>query len=806
MNQASEIPLFVGRLASGVKPSVLPGRKKKSTYFPAPDARRPTPNETMPIRNTGAPTFSRLSKILFLLTIFAFAEVPRAQEQSANPRSDMDRKFDSLFELAKKPGTLPEGHPAGGMPPGAVDPEGDVLPDGHPDVNTAGPSNRPIDPMAGAPGHSAMGSLLPKPGPTPPLSVASVTAMEAVPVLHEGRLKPMVTYARHMLLQFSGRTTYLKLSAMQVMAKILFAPEMSGDLKIFLINNPEVAEALGVVPEKNRRYTFAQLEKSLPKLQELAEKANATQEEKRDLIQKEVLRVFGNLVEFVNLTRTFSFALPNQAYKVKLADTRAQLELKPDEARYSFWDLMTSAQAIAKILEGIGTRGEAERTPMEKEIITLSQAMYLNSQALHPSPFRVFPIPPATATAAGIPGWVSPPEIVAVPEQLQSFHKELTAWNAAAGAYRGGNQGNFDAGIKDYLASMENRAYEQLSETRFPLEIAYQKGEPYYWALVIYWFALIGCFIFFLTRKQWIYRGSAWLFLAGYAVHIAGIVSRILIMKRPPVTSLYETFPFVAAVSILAALFIERVNRKKPSAAIGLLSASLLGVILLSIANRYAAEGDTMRMLVAVLNSNFWLSTHVVCVTIGYSACLLAGAIGHVWLIRALWPATLAPGETRDGGKGERLKEISKMVYGTLCFGLLFSFIGTVLGGIWADQSWGRFWGWDPKENGALLIVIWCIIMLHAKQWGYIRNQGMALGSVFGAIVVSLAWFGVNLLNVGLHSYGFTTGAATKLFGYIGAELAFMLIAGIGIKLGWGSKPRIGKGPTASSLGATPAA
>jgi ABC-type transport system involved in cytochrome c biogenesis permease subunit len=551
-----------------------------------------------------------------------------------------------------------------------------------------------------------MGSLLPSAGPTPVLSVPDVKALEAVPVLHEGRLKPMITYARHMLLQFSGRTSYQSLSAIQVMAKILFAPETVGDMRIFLINNPEVAEALGVAPEKSRRYNFSELEKSLPKLQELAEKANGVTDEKRDLVQKEVLRIFGNLVEFVNLTRTFAFALPNAAYEVRLPETRALLQLKPEQTRYAFWDLMMDAQPIAKVLEGIGNRGEADRTPAEREIVALSQAMYMNSQNLHPSPFRCFPIPPAMAAAAGIPGWVSPAEIVAVPEQLQAFRKELDDWASAAAAYRAGDQAGFAKDAGDYVTAMENRAYEQLSETHFPLEIIYQKGEPFYWGLVLYWFALIGCFVYFLARKEWIYKASTWIFLAGYVVHVSGIVARILIMKRPPVTSLFETFPFVAAVSILAALFIERINRNKPSRAIGLLAASLLGVVLLSIANRYAAEGDTMKMLVAVLNSNFWLSTHVVCVTIGYSACLLAGAIGHLWLIRALWPATLRPGETGDGGKGERLKEIGKMVYGTLCFGLLFSFIGTVLGGIWADQSWGRFWGWDPKENGALLIMI----------------------------------------------------------------------------------------------------
>ncbi|MDB5047699.1 MAG: hypothetical protein JWO30_770 [Fibrobacteres bacterium] len=707
-----------------------------------------------------------------------------AQEKSANPGPDMGRKFDSLFESSQNGGAA-AGAAQAGAPMDGSEP---ALPDGHPDVSGDPHGNAGMGPH----GRAGMPSLLPEVGATPASSVAKVGALEAVPVLHEGRLKPMITYARHMLLQFSGRTSYEKLSAMQVMARILFTPELSGDLRIFLINNPEVAEALGVAPEKHRRYTFSQLEKALPKLQELAEKANATADEKRDLVQKEVLRVFANLVEFVNLTRTFSYALPNPIYTVKLADTRTQLELKADVTQYSFWDLMTSAQAIAKILEGIGNRGEADRTPMEREIISLSQAMYLNSQSLHQSPFRIFPIPPATAAATGQPGWISPPEVVAVPEQLQAYHKELSAWGSAAAAYRSGDQAGFDTNVNAYLATMENRAYEQLSETHFPLEVLYQKGEPYFWALVLYWFALLGCFAFFLTRKRWLYSASLWVFLAGYGIHIVGIVSRILIMKRPPVTSLYETFPFVAAVSILAALFIERFNRK----AIGLLSASMLGVILLSIANRYAAEGDTMKMLVAVLNSNFWLSTHVVCVTIGYSACLLAGAIGHVWLIRALVPG--------GADKPDRLKEISKMVYGTLCFGLLFSFIGTVLGGIWADQSWGRFWGWDPKENGALLIVIWCIIMLHAKHWGYIRNPGLALGSVFGAIVVSLAWFGVNLLNVGLHSYGFTQGAATKLFAYCGGELLFMAVAFAGLKLGWGgkpAKPKAGAGPAA--LGAT---
>jgi ABC-type transport system involved in cytochrome c biogenesis permease subunit len=310
-----------------------------------------------------------------------------------------------------------------------------------------------------------------------------------------------------------------------------------------------------------------------------------------------------------------------------------------------------------------------------------------------------------------------------------------------------------------------------MEQSLFALEILKNRLDPLFIATVLFWIAMFAGFLFFLfpsgrAASRWTYRVT-WT-LSGVALFflIASIVARVFIMRRPPVTSLFETFPFVAAVAIALSLFLERRSRQ----GVALLSAALLGTLLLSIANRYAADGDTMQMLVAVLNSNFWLSTHVICITTGYAACVLSGAIAHIRLVRGAWTPHPSPA-TRAS-----LREVDRMVYGTLAFGLLFSFIGTVLGGIWADQSWGRFWGWDPKENGALLIVIWCAILLHAKQWGVIRETGMAAGAVLGAVIVSLAWQGVNLLNVGLHSYGFTTGAALKLFGYIGAEILFLLV------------------------------
>jgi ABC-type transport system involved in cytochrome c biogenesis permease subunit len=173
-------------------------------------------------------------------------------------------------------------------------------------------------------------------------------------------------------------------------------------------------------------------------------------------------------------------------------------------------------------------------------------------------------------------------------------------------------------------------------------------------------------------------------------------------------------------------------------------------------------------MMRAVLDSNFWLATHVTTITIGYSGMFLAGAIAIAWTLRKQFSARMNP---------EVSKSLSGMVYGIIAFSLFFSFIGTVLGGIWADQSWGRFWGWDPKENGALLIVLWCAIILHARWGGYARERGVMTMAIFGNVITSLSWFGVNMLGVGLHSYGFMDKAFWALSAFIGTQLLLMALA-----------------------------
>ncbi len=124
----------------------------------------------------------------------------------------------------------------------------------------------------------------------------------------------------------------------------------------------------------------------------------------------------------------------------------------------------------------------------------------------------------------------------------------------------------------------------------------------------------------------------------------------------------------------------------------------------------------------------------------------------------------------------ERIKSTGRLIFGIVCFALLLSFVGTVLGGLWADDSWGRFWGWDPKENGALMIVLWNAIILHARLGGMIQARGLALLSLGGNVITAWSWFGVNQLGKGLHSYGFTSGITFWLLVFVTSQIAFILV------------------------------
>jgi ABC-type transport system involved in cytochrome c biogenesis permease subunit len=233
---------------------------------------------------------------------------------------------------------------------------------------------------------------------------------------------------------------------------------------------------------------------------------------------------------------------------------------------------------------------------------------------------------------------------------------------------------------------------------------------------------------------------------------------------RPPVTNLYSSALFVGWGSVGLCLILERIYRN----AIGSVAAGMIGFVTLLIAHHLSLSGDTLEMMRAVLDTNLWLATHVVIVTTGYAATFLAGFLALIYVFRGTLTRSL------DKATADSL---SRMVYGIVCFATLCSLVGTVLGGIWADQSWGRFWGWDPKENGAVMIVLWNAIILHARWGGLVKQRGLMCLAIAGNIITSWSWFGTNMLGVGLHSYGFMDAAFYWLLAFVFSQLAIIALA-----------------------------
>ena len=278
-------------------------------------------------------------------------------------------------------------------------------------------------------------------------------------------------------------------------------------------------------------------------------------------------------------------------------------------------------------------------------------------------------------------------------------------------------------------------------------------------------------------------RAAFWLIAVTLVVHTAALVARIYISGRPPVTNLYSSAVFIGWGCVVLGLIIELIYRL----GVGNIVAAAAGFATLLVAFFLSRQGDTFVVLQAVLDTQFWLATHVTCITLGYSTTFLAGCLGILYILRGVATPSLSP---------QVGKELSRMIYGTICFAIFFSFVGTVLGGLWADDSWGRFWGWDPKENGALIIVLWNALVLHARWGGMVKDRGLAVLAVAGNICTAWSWFGVNELGVGLHSYGFTEGVLLALGLFCISQLALIGMGLLPQQLWWSFRSRLEPGNT----------
>jgi ABC-type transport system involved in cytochrome c biogenesis permease subunit len=341
------------------------------------------------------------------------------------------------------------------------------------------------------------------------------------------------------------------------------------------------------------------------------------------------------------------------------------------------------------------------------------------------------------------------------------LHPSVIAFTALGEMYRASDSARFNEVLSSYREWLSNTAPASLPKAR--AEFVFNASEPFYQSLVMYVVVFLLVFVSWLVWPQILNRSAFMVLVVAFAVHTTGLIARMVLQGRPPVTNLYSSAIFVGWMAVLLGLILEHLYRN----GVGSLVAATIGFITLIIAHHLASSGDTLEMMRAVLDSNFWLATHVVCITVGYSSTFLSGFLAIIAIFR----------RRLDRAWDDKLAlSLDRMVYGILCFSTFFSFLGTILGGIWADQSWGRFWGWDPKENGALMIVLWNSMCLHIRTAKMVtRSQFMVL-MVFGNIVTAFSWFGVNMLGIGLHSYGFMDKAFNWLVVFAVTQLLIMAL------------------------------
>ena len=610
-------------------------------------------------------------------------------------------------------------------------------------------------------------------GPLPARAeINSLAELERMVVVENGRKKPLDTFAQNILKQFSGQGKFEGKFAIQWLARVIFDPGASYDDKIFLISNPEVLDSMGVPREEKARarYSFSQLSRGLPKLHQMAVEVSKIPDKERSFIENEIITLFNKLYIYRQLLESFQYFFPYNDFALTDRETLKTLGLPINQRDFSFFDLVGKVNQIQTFIASFKDKNEGEWSAGEKEIVEVSKRMGEWAVEYDESPLIIIPGMAGNLEKETDEKWLSPWDLLLYTYiHGKSPGRQMDVLRDIVFAYHENNQERFDSGVKAFNQLVREQVGGGIRERAISLEIFYNHLDPFYKAEFFYGFSALSILLSFIFIKKWLYRLGFILLGWGIFSHLFGIMTRIYIMRRPPVTNLYETFIFTGLITVLLGMILEFFKKRN----IGILTGSLAGVVMLLIAGKYAMDGDTMGMLVAVLNSNFWLASHVISIILGYSGMVLSGVIGHIYLLQKIF----------RGYKTGLLKNTFQAVYAIQAFGIVFTFLGTVLGGIWADQSWGRFWGWDPKENGALLILLWSAILFHARLAGWIKEIGMAFGTIIGMSAVSLAWFGVNLLGVGLHSYGFTSGVSRGLTIFIAAELTFMVVTGFFIQM-----------------------
>lgn len=569
---------------------------------------------------------------------------------------------------------------------------------------------------------------------------AQASDFSTLPILHDGRLKPVDSFARIHLKLFSGNEHVDNMNAEDWLLDTLFNPADSFERPVFKITSPELLNLLRIKKTRSNLYSLADIAPGLDALNPVIVTLLQKPDEELSKGQKALLDLHTNRILYTQILRSFSMLMP-------LTITPPESLSAKEKDIYSALDLQKARRTAQQKLKSIQSQKGNEfgqYTDEELDIARFVQQMnILESAAQNNVLFRV--IPPQSKDSEF---WLSPWEAL----EIEYTDHTLDEWKAAITAYKNDDQDAMNNAFRSL-----SKVVSGLSRAQLQAEVFYNRIKPF--SVALFFFAVCAFTIatYAIKQKSKLYK-AAWIsFALAFAAIALGLALRIFILGRPPVSTLYESVLFVTFITAGLSLLTEY----KFKNGLSLFGGSMIAFLLIAISGPLAVNPDDKEVLVAVLDTNFWLATHVLIITAGYAACILTALAAHLSLGWIAW-------------KSQSNATLNAFIHSSALLSLMLMSVGTILGGIWADQSWGRFWGWDPKENGALLIILWLIWVLHGKLSGHFKKtDAQALLAGLG-IVVALSWFGVNLLSIGLHSYGFIDGIAYGLISFCAIEIALI--------------------------------
>lgn len=548
-----------------------------------------------------------------------------------------------------------------------------------------------------------------------------------LPVQQDGRIKPLDTIARSSLLLLHGSQSLThqgkKISAINWLLDVMMNSKKAKKIKLIRVENKDLLKLLGSKIEKPTYYSIAELQPYFDELYNLSSQIMSIDEKEQDAFQKATIVLWQQITIYLRLSNSFWIS---------------EIDNIPSEFsafQQSIYNDFKSS-LYPKKANSISIQWFQERYKF------LAKAAY----------FSIIP------SMKGDDQWLNMGEGLLFGINEKYPHLLINQMVNIISAYQK-NSRSFSHLVSNYIDEI-NRFLPNVDK-KIKFEVFYNDLEPFFISTIIYLTVIIVSILSWIFKKDKLRAISFVFFIFGCLLHFFGLFSRMYIEGRPPVTNLYSSAVFVGCSGVLFSLFMEYRHRNSA----GCIAGSIIGALTLIVAYHLSMNGDTMEVLRAVLNSNFWLSTHVVTITLGYSSTFFAGSLAMIYIFRGFLTRSLDM---------KTSNVLASMVYKTIFYSAFLSFVGTILGGFWADQSWGRFWGWDPKENGALLIILWNVIILHAKIAGFIKKRGLMVLAVFGNVVTALSWFGVNILSVGLHSYGFINGTFFWLAIFVLSQIVIM--------------------------------